>query len=71
MQAFKGIIARIDCGDSDTYADVYVYDNAWIGATHYERVRMREVLEEALQRYSVHLISADTGEPLDVNGGAR
>jgi hypothetical protein len=51
--------------------NVYIRDGQWIMATHYQRVHMRDLLEQAFPGDAVHLVSAQTGEPLDVRGGVR
>jgi len=72
---FQGVIARIDCPsktkmNQDGWVDVYMYEQPWLNATHYERLGMRDVLEKVFQR-DVQFIGAETGQPLDVNGGSR
>jgi hypothetical protein len=66
------VIARVDCPGKmgDNWVDVYIYDRAWLDATHYQRVALRDLLEKAFQR-NARLIGADTNQPLDVKGGAR
>jgi peptidoglycan hydrolase-like protein with peptidoglycan-binding domain len=74
---YSSVIARIDCpghnysgAADDQYVDVYIYEQAWLETNHYDRVGFRDLLEKAFQR-NARLIAADSGQPLDVNGGAR
>jgi hypothetical protein len=69
ITAFKGEIARIDCGNDN--ADVYVDEDGFMTLSKYERHQLAGTLEQALGVWAVHLIGAHTGEWLDLNGGSR